>query len=265
MTSDEKSKIREAWNYCPFCSKSDDEIEDMILDEDAWGKMPYHHKCGWSKICQVAFSRKLQFSSEWKSLSRKRGRKNNMQSYFDLQYFWAEDFCETFKKVNDEPNSKYQIDNKKEISKITKIGFKKWSYIHKYYDQKGNMYISQVANNISLKLLKNKIINVYDVEDATSIIEIINKTEPEIFTQEIALKYSPKPNKSIKSVLGITPSEIDIPLIEIMYKWNREKRILSEYQVRKIINLINGDCKLNYHSRLVITNCLNILVQNGFR
>ncbi len=195
MISDEKSKIRETWNYCPFCSKSDDEIEDMILNEDSWDKMPYHHKCGWSRICQVAFRRKLQKSSKWKSLSRKRGRKNNMQSHFDLKFFWAEDFCDIYKKVNDVPNSKYQTKNKIEISKITKIGAKKWNSIHKYFKQKGNMYISQVASNINSKLQKSEIMNIYDINDAIAVIDIINKSEPELFTKEIKFECSSKPKK----------------------------------------------------------------------
>ncbi len=73
-----------------------------------------------------------------------------------------------------------------------------------------------------------------------------------------------KTKKTIKSVLGITPSDIDLDLIKKMYKWSQNYRILSESQVNKLINLTNGVSKLNEYNRMVVTNCLNSLVVNGF-
>ena len=99
---EKKKRDRKAWQQCQFCSQSDFKIREMLFDKDCWKEIPLTHKCGWARICQVAFRMLLLSDDIWKEICRERANRNHHQSSYDYSTTWLEDYCETYKKVNNE-------------------------------------------------------------------------------------------------------------------------------------------------------------------
>jgi len=99
--NEKKERNEDAWFFCKFCRQSDDKIFDIILDKERWNELPLSHKCGWARICQVAYKENLKSEDIWRSLCRERGQQNSRQ-LDGLSSYWLEGYCETYKKVNDD-------------------------------------------------------------------------------------------------------------------------------------------------------------------
>jgi len=98
--NEQKERNEEAWFFCKFCRQPDNKILDIILDKKKWDKLPLSHKCGWARICQVAIKEKIQHDDIWSSLCSERSFRNNHQLDGSSNY-WLEDYCDIYKKVND--------------------------------------------------------------------------------------------------------------------------------------------------------------------
>ena len=96
---EQKKRIRKAWQKCEFCSQSDYDIYQMILNKEKWDEIPLTNKCAWSRICQVAFRKSIKSDEIWKDLCGERASRNHRQ-YSDHSTSWLEGFCETYKEVN---------------------------------------------------------------------------------------------------------------------------------------------------------------------